>query len=367
MSIQITITGVQAAPAPDLPSHVFPGCGSDGATFRVTAGVAPSKEELASLLADGIPDAHLVRYDQESGEGFFVVVDGDAPEYGSVISLAAIADSDAHRRQPSEATHDDGATPTIVEYFDDLDRHDWYFSFSDDSRVYRNGNENDKRLNAIATRLGGDHAALYEAFNKHYFSGGPWSTPKWDKPIRPVDGVLILAAEPAPIDAAPATSPAVIAATSEARASASVALLRQAREVLSQVEWDFDPPQYVLQLFEKIDALLEPTPAGAVESTSPERIVVEATVGDRELAVSDVMAAACVWRDAHRALHRAIYSPRSAAGAGGFNLLAAWRQRRSVATAKTVAAHVHAVAEHELVIAVDRLTLGAPVNSSEGS
>lgn len=367
MTVQITITGTDAAQAPHLPSHLFAGSGSDGATFRVTAGSAPSEDELAWLLEDRIPDAHLVRYDQESGEGFFVVVDGDAPECGSVISLGPREDSDADGGQSSDAMHDDGSIPTIEQYFDDLDRHDWYFTFSDDSRVYRNGVDDNKRLSAIATRLGGDHAALYEAFNKHYFSGGPWSTPKCDKPTRPVDGVLRLPPAPEPIDAALAPLPAATVAMSEPPASVMVALLRQAREVLSQVEWDFDPPRHVLQLFDDIDALVSDATPPTVEALTAERMVTDASAGDRDRAVSDVMAAACVWRDAHRALQRATYSPRIATAAIGFNLLAAWRQRRSVATAKIVAAHVQAAAEDDLLNAVDRLTPGAAIDFSEGA
>jgi hypothetical protein len=50
--LQITITSMRAAPAPDLPSHLFAGAASDRATFRVTHGAAPSREAISVLLED---------------------------------------------------------------------------------------------------------------------------------------------------------------------------------------------------------------------------------------------------------------------------------------------------------------------------
>jgi hypothetical protein len=43
---------MRAAPAPDLPSHLFAGAASDRATFRVTHGAAPSREAISVLLED---------------------------------------------------------------------------------------------------------------------------------------------------------------------------------------------------------------------------------------------------------------------------------------------------------------------------
>ena len=38
----------------------------------------------------------------------------------------------------------------IAEYFKELEKHDWYYNYSDDHSVWRKGNENTKRLQAIA-------------------------------------------------------------------------------------------------------------------------------------------------------------------------------------------------------------------------
>ncbi|WP_334037798.1 hypothetical protein [Burkholderia gladioli] len=203
MTLQITIINMRGAQAPDFPSHLFPGAGSDAATFRVTAGDPPIREAIAQLLDSAIPDASLVEYDQATGRGGFVVVDGEAPAAGTVLTLGKDARSvaDAVDRAVVPHAESDLAALTIEQFYEDLNRHDWYFGFSDDSVKYRNGTENVERLSAIAAQLGGDHAVLYEAFNKHYFSGEPWSTPKSDKPARPVDGVLVLPESPTQVNA----------------------------------------------------------------------------------------------------------------------------------------------------------------------
>ncbi|WP_186044464.1 hypothetical protein [Burkholderia gladioli] len=197
MTLQITIINMRGAQAPDLPSHLFADAGNDAATFRVTAGDPPPREVIAHLLDGAMPDASLVEYDQATGQGGFVVVDGEAPAAGTVFTLGedarAVADAMAAAVPHGEPSL---AAPTIEQFYDDLNGHDWFFCYSDDPRVYRSGSEDVARIEAIVQRLGGDHAALYEAFKRHHFSGEPWSTPKLDKPARPVDGVLVLPEAP---------------------------------------------------------------------------------------------------------------------------------------------------------------------------
>ncbi|AVG43930.1 MULTISPECIES: hypothetical protein [Achromobacter] len=85
---QITIASVDKAQEPNLPSHFFPGCGSDGAEFRVTEGEIPSKEAMDQLLQEWDGDCYLVQYDHHSGKGYFTMLDCDAPDSGTVISLS---------------------------------------------------------------------------------------------------------------------------------------------------------------------------------------------------------------------------------------------------------------------------------------
>ncbi|ADP20031.1 MULTISPECIES: hypothetical protein [Achromobacter] len=90
---QVTIASVDKASEPNLPSHFFPGCGSDGAEFRVTEGEIPSKEAMDQLLQEWHGDCYLVHYDHHSGKGYFTMLDCDAPDSGTVISLSQRATS----------------------------------------------------------------------------------------------------------------------------------------------------------------------------------------------------------------------------------------------------------------------------------
>ncbi|MBN3744818.1 hypothetical protein G3N96_05125 [Burkholderia sp. Se-20373] len=90
----VTIGNVDVASAPDMPSHLFPGCGSDGAEFTVTHGKKPLWGDVSDMLYEAIADAVLVEYDEGTGKGYFRVIDGDAPPVGAVIPLIAQAEAD---------------------------------------------------------------------------------------------------------------------------------------------------------------------------------------------------------------------------------------------------------------------------------
>lgn len=86
-SIRIEILRRDEAPEPNLPSTFFPGCGSDGAQFKVLDEDKPSYDEITGALYRWADDACLIRYDGGTGVGYFRIVDGYAPEAGSVIDL----------------------------------------------------------------------------------------------------------------------------------------------------------------------------------------------------------------------------------------------------------------------------------------
>lgn len=73
---------------------------------------------------------------------------------------------------------------SLLEFYDALDRFDWYYDFSDDGRVWRAGEAGHKRLKAIVAEGGDKYEALYNGFVDHYFSGKPWGTEKSPKPER---------------------------------------------------------------------------------------------------------------------------------------------------------------------------------------
>ena len=71
---------------------------------------------------------------------------------------------------------------SIVEYYEMLLAHDWYYSFSDDHSVYQNGEKEVRRLMDIAAEKGLDYMRMWKQFNQAMFSGEPWGTPKMEIP-----------------------------------------------------------------------------------------------------------------------------------------------------------------------------------------
>lgn len=75
--------------------------------------------------------------------------------------------------------------PSLAEFYDVLERHDWYYYFSDDMSVHNKGELAQKNVEAMA-KLSVEHGTLFDAFNAHVFSGKPWGTERAPKPIKPV-------------------------------------------------------------------------------------------------------------------------------------------------------------------------------------
>ncbi len=73
---------------------------------------------------------------------------------------------------------------TLLEYYNELEKHDWYFNYSDDHRVWSNGNSNLKRLQKLSM-LSEKHRDLYEAYEAHIFSGDAFGRIKQLKPEKP--------------------------------------------------------------------------------------------------------------------------------------------------------------------------------------
>lgn len=68
-----------------LPSQFFPGAGSDTAWFQVISRPLPSRSRLIDELHLECGDYCLMEYDRAKGDGYFVVIDGDAPPAGHLI------------------------------------------------------------------------------------------------------------------------------------------------------------------------------------------------------------------------------------------------------------------------------------------
>ncbi len=74
---------------------------------------------------------------------------------------------------------------TIQEYYDMLEKHDWYYCFSDDHRYWVAGERSIKELRRLADEHGEAFYTLLEGFFNHHFSGKPWGNEQAPKPERP--------------------------------------------------------------------------------------------------------------------------------------------------------------------------------------
>lgn len=73
---------------------------------------------------------------------------------------------------------------TLAEFYDMLNKHDWYYPFSDNITVYTVGRRYEQFLADMAS-TDPEYTRLYVAFEDHYFSGPAFGAAKIDKPIKP--------------------------------------------------------------------------------------------------------------------------------------------------------------------------------------
>lgn len=74
---------------------------------------------------------------------------------------------------------------TIQEFYQKLERHDWYYMMSDDHSVWQRGKEAEKNLKEIASEHGDKWLSLFEDFGKHMFTGRAWGNERQPKPEMP--------------------------------------------------------------------------------------------------------------------------------------------------------------------------------------
>lgn len=73
---------------------------------------------------------------------------------------------------------------TLAQYYDLLNKHDWYYEFSDDPTVHINGLRS-SRIVASGATLSDAHKKLYLAFENYHFSGEAFGTEREAKPKKP--------------------------------------------------------------------------------------------------------------------------------------------------------------------------------------
>jgi hypothetical protein len=77
--------------------------------------------------------------------------------------------------------------PTIDElrdFYDRLEKADWYYEMSDDQRVWRAGCAAFDKIVA-ETETSDEKKDLYNRWRAHMFSGDPWKTVRAPRPERP--------------------------------------------------------------------------------------------------------------------------------------------------------------------------------------
>lgn len=74
--------------------------------------------------------------------------------------------------------------PTLPQYWDLLDQHDWFWDFSEDQFYWHRGRAQNARLLKIAEKGGPEYQAMYDGFHAFHFFYGP-KEQRPGKPARP--------------------------------------------------------------------------------------------------------------------------------------------------------------------------------------
>lgn len=77
--------------------------------------------------------------------------------------------------------------PTLAEFWDMLNRFDWFYHYSDDHKYYKAGETGIVRLKSIAAHGGSDYLKLMDDFRNAVFSGPAFKSEKIEKPKRPIE------------------------------------------------------------------------------------------------------------------------------------------------------------------------------------
>lgn len=72
----------------------------------------------------------------------------------------------------------------LQELYDRLAKHDWYYTMSDDGRVFREGQAAESRLISFANSIKGGKE-MFDAYKNYIYSGPTWGKEPLPKPSRP--------------------------------------------------------------------------------------------------------------------------------------------------------------------------------------
>lgn len=164
-------------------------------TIWFSAEGTTTKDKIYDTIEHHIDDLMNFEFDPSTREGSFLTMDF-YPKVGQkyLVGTGIVVKSPEEQREEELIPLIERMS--LEEFYDQLQHHDWYSSFSDDHSVYMAGSRNYGRLQNIAELSGADHQALFEAVKRHHHTGIPWGNAQWDLPVRPENGVLVLPAPP---------------------------------------------------------------------------------------------------------------------------------------------------------------------------
>ena len=110
-----------------------------------------------------------------------------AEDLGSGFGIGFIDKGESFLNKGQASTSSVGSAPLVVssnlaDYYMQLDRHDWYFAFSDSPECYKLGCAKLAVLQ-ILSKKSDAHLALFKAFSRHYSTGEPWGNVQEPKPV----------------------------------------------------------------------------------------------------------------------------------------------------------------------------------------
>lgn len=77
-------------------------------------------------------------------------------------------------------------TPSLNEFYDILEKHDWFYMMSDDSSKDRKGHAEERRIIEIVNSTRDQrYSDLYHKYHGHMWTGPAWNTERKPKPARP--------------------------------------------------------------------------------------------------------------------------------------------------------------------------------------
>lgn len=74
---------------------------------------------------------------------------------------------------------------TLREFYDKLQRFDWFYTFSDSNSVVREGQAAESRLSSEAARLGPEYLNLFNSYHDSLWSGPTFGTELIPLPKKP--------------------------------------------------------------------------------------------------------------------------------------------------------------------------------------